>query len=83
MFAKTYIFGFFGTSGLKQTFPTLVGKDYLWGQHRIKAEQGSSGDFAKNDYNHDHDHDEVNPKIVYLKFHDNEAFGKLRKTRQQ
>ena len=32
-------------------------EDYLWGQHRIKDEQGSSRDFAKNHYN-DYDEDD-------------------------
>ena len=39
-------------------FPTLAWSqrgDYLWGQHRIREKQGSSGDFAKNDHNNDVD----------------------------
>ena len=43
-------------------FPTLAQQsqrgDYLWGQHRIREKQGSSGDFAKNDHNNDVDDDD-------------------------
>ena len=39
--------------------------DYLWGQHRIKEKQGSSGDFAKNDHNNDvADNDDVENYIL-------------------
>ena len=45
-------------------------EDYLWGQHRIKDEQGSSRDFAKNHYNDDEDDDvELNLKIAFFNIH--------------
>ena len=39
-------------------------EDYLWGQHRIKDEQGSSRDFAKNHYNDYDEDDDVKTSTV-------------------
>ena len=48
-------------------FPTLAWSqrgDYLWGQHRIREKQGSSGDFAKNDHNNDVDDNDGGKNFV-------------------